>query len=378
MVLHRRKMLQTGALAALGGLLSACGRKEPDQARDEAERAAPAAATAAAGMRMPEEREPHERTFMAWPTRGIWGPDVDGVRDDIAGIARAIAEFEPVTLLANQADAKAARKACGSGVEVLPAAVDDLWMRDTGPSFVRGPEGGMAGVDLNFNGWGNKQPHRHDATVARAVLDHADIRRIKAPITGEGGALEVDGAGTLLATESSWVNRNRNPGKSRDDIEKALQNLFGVTEVIWVKGVKGKDITDYHIDALARFSEPGVVVMSKPADGAPKDVWRRAYDQARAVLSDAVDADGKRLEIVDLPEPGHLTGHSEEFLASYVNYYVVNDGVILPRFGDRRADRDAAAILRDLYPGREVVQLPVDTLGEGGGGIHCATQQQPK
>ncbi|MGW0732444.1 agmatine deiminase family protein [Streptomyces sp. NPDC002851] len=364
-------MLRAGFLTALGGALTACGSKNERPSQ-------PAGAeTAAAGWRMPEEREPHELTYMAWPTRKIWGADISGVRGDIAGIARAVAEFEPVTLLANDSDGEDAQKACGTGVTVMPAPVDDLWMRDTGPTFVLGNQG-IAGVDLNFNGWGNKQSHRRDGQVARTILEHERIKRTQAPITGEGGALEVDGEGTLLATESSWVNANRNPGTSRDDIEQALKALFGVTKVIWVAGVRGKDITDYHIDALARFSEPGVVVMSKPADGAPADLWTRAYDQARAVLNEAVDARGKRLEIVDLPEPGDLGHHSEEFLASYVNYYVVNGGVILARFGDPRADRNAASILRDLYPGRKIVQVPVDTLGEGGGGIHCSTKELPK
>ncbi|WP_419992516.1 agmatine deiminase family protein [Streptomyces boninensis] len=382
MAIRRRQVLRTGFFAAVGGAaLAACGGTgdkggRPSQAAGSAGAAGVSEETP--GWRMPEESEPHERTFMAWPAiRSIHGADFDGVRDDIARIARTIAEFEPVTLLANERDVRSAQKACGKDVELMPAPVDDLWMRDTGPSFVLGPDG-IAGIDLNFNGWGDKQTHRRDAHVARTILDRERIKRIKAPVTGEGGGLEVDGAGTLLATESCWVNANRNPGKSRDDIEDALKALYGVTKVIWVKGIKGEDITDYHIDALARFSEPGVVVIGKPADSAPRDVWRRAYDQARAVLEDAVDARGKRLEIVDLQEPDDLRGHSDEFLASYVNYYVVNDGVIAPRFGDRRADRNAAAVLRDLYPDREVVQVPVDYLGEGGGGIHCSTQQQPK
>lgn len=326
---------------------------------------------------MPDESHPHELTYMSWPTRSIWKSDISGVRADIARIARTIAEFEPVALLANGRDTKAAQKACGSGVETVPIPVDDLWTRDTGPSFVLGP-GGIAGVDLNFNGWGDKQSHGRDSDVAREILDDEGIKRIKASIIGEGGSIEVDGKGTLMATESSLVNANRNPGKSRDDIERVLKGLFGVSKVIWVDGVKGHDITDYHIDALARFSEPGVVVMSTPPEDAPQDIWTGAYDQARGVLDKAVDAKGERLEIVELPEPVDIGGRGEGFLASYVNYYVVNGGVVMPRFGDKRADSEAASIVRDLYPGREVVQIPIDSLGEGGGGIHCATQQLPK
>ncbi|MGW1375034.1 agmatine deiminase family protein [Streptomyces sp. NPDC002446] len=375
--MSRRQTLQAGALAAFGMALSACSTQDGSRSARGSGSAAPAGATPARGWRMPDEAHPHELTYMSWPTRQIWKSDVYGVREDIARIARTIAEFEPVVLLANDQDVKAARKACGSGVEVVPIPVDDLWMRDIGPTFVLGPDG-IAGVDLNFNGWGNKQAHGRDSRVAAAILDDEHITRIKAPIVGEGGSIEVDGKGTLLATESSLVNGRRNPGKSRDDIEQALKALFGITTVIWVDGVRGRDITDYHIDALARFSEPGVVVMSTPDEEAPRDVWTDAYDQARKVLDKAVDARGKRLEVVELPEPVDIGRRGDGFLASYVNYYVVNGAVIMPGFGDKRADGDAKSIVRDLYPGRKVIQLPVDTLGEGGGGIHCSTQQIPK
>ncbi|MGV9883408.1 agmatine deiminase family protein [Streptomyces sp. NPDC003006] len=367
----RRRTLKAGAGAALAAsgaaALSACGGG-----------GGPEPAGAAPGTRrMPDEAGPHELTYMSWPSRRIWKSYVHAVREDIAGIARTIAEFEPVTLLADERDAKAARRACGAGVEILPVPVDDLWMRDTGPSFVFGPDG-VAGVDLNFNGWGDKQPHDRDSDVARRILSDRRVPRVRAPIVGEGGAIEVDGAGTLLATESSLVNANRNPGKSRDEIERALKSLFGVTEVIWVDGVRGEDITDHHIDALARFAEPGVVVMSTPPPTAPEDVWAKAYRQAYDTFSTAKDARGKTLDLVDLPEPTDIGRRGPDFLASYVNYYVANGAVIMPRFGDKKADSAAASIVRDLYPGRKVTQLPVNALGEGGGGIHCATQQLPK
>ncbi|HEY1174824.1 MAG TPA: agmatine deiminase family protein [Phytomonospora sp.] len=369
MPMRRRAFLTAAFLSGAAAALAACGGDDRGSLVD-GDGGAPV-------WRMPDETHEHELTYMSWPTRRIWGSDVEDVRDDIAGIARAVAGFEPVVLLAAESDAAAAGKACGSGVDVLPVTVDDLWTRDTGPSFVLGPHG-VAGVDLNFNGWGGKQFHDNDALVARGILDEAGIARIAAPIVGEGGSIEVDGAGTLMATESSLVNPNRNPGKTRDDIERALEDLFGVTTVIWVDGVRDHDITDFHIDALARFARPGVVVMSTPGEQAPSDVWTTAYDQARAVLTEAVDARGDRLELVDLPEPTDIGRRGEEFLASYVNYYVVNGGVIAPRFGDRKADANASAILADLYPGRDITQVGVDTLGEGGGGVHCATQQLPR
>lgn len=328
---------------------------------------------------MPEETEPHARTYMAWPTGRIWGPYISGVRADVARIARTIAAYEPVTLLANEQDVAAAAHAVGSGVRVLAQPVDDLWARDTGPVFVRTDQG-LAGIDFRFNGWGEKQQHRRDRHVAAGILTHANVPRIQAPLTAEGGSLEVDGRGTLLATESSLVNDNRNPGKSRDQIERELKKLLGLKKVIWIKGLKNKDITDYHIDALARFAAPGTVVMSSPAANAPDDEWRAAYEQARGVIESSTDADGRRLTIVEIPEADPAKGGhtSPDFLASYINYYVANGAVIAPKFGDTEADAKAARTLKDLYPTRELRQLDISTLASGGGGIHCATQQQPE
>ncbi|MFE3645975.1 agmatine deiminase family protein [Streptomyces sp. NPDC059169] len=329
---------------------------------------------------MPAEICEHVRTFMSWPPLdSVWEDMAGDVQRDIAGIARALAEYEPVVILAAPEEVKAARRACGSGVDVIAVPTDDLWMRDSGPTFVQGAEG-IEGIDLHFNGWGGKQEHEYDAKVARAVLEYAGVTRVDAPLVGEGGSLEVDGQGTLLVTESSLVNPDRNPDLSRDEVENALKRLVGADKVIWFKGVKGQDITDCHVDSLARFGENGVVLLSRAWDGAGPDVWTRAYDQARRVLENATDARGRKFEVIDLPEPdpARLGRRGEDFLCSYVNYYIANGAVLIPRFGDRRADQQAAAVIGDLYPDREIVPLEIHAIAEGGGGIHCATQQQPK
>ncbi|WP_431981423.1 agmatine deiminase family protein [Streptomyces qinglanensis] len=378
----RRSVLGGGTAAALATAgVTACAQ---DRERTTGRPSAGAKESTVAdwkrtGLFMPAETHGHVRTFMSWPPLdSVWEEMAEDVRRDIAGIARALAEFEPVVLLAAPEEAKAARRACGSGVEVIAGPTDDLWMRDSGPVFVQSSEG-LRGVDLHFNGWGGKQEHEKDARVARTVLEYADVPRIDAPLVGEGGSLEVDGRGTLLATESSLVNSNRNPGLSRDDIETALKRLVGADKVIWFKGVEGEDITDCHVDSLARFGADGVVLLSRAWDGDGPDVWTRTHEQARSVLEDSADAEGGEFEIIDLPEPdpARLGRRGEDFLASYANYYLANDAVLVPRFGDRRADRQAAAVIGDLHPGREVVQLEIDAIAEGGGGIHCATQQQP-
>ncbi|MFJ8628368.1 agmatine deiminase family protein [Kitasatospora sp. NPDC093550] len=382
----RRSLLQSGAALAALALAGGCSSDSSDggaveQPGPSGTAAAPtgSATAAAAGRAMPAESRPHTRTFMAWPAlEEVWGDQLPGVRQDIAALAQAIAGFEPVVLLARPDQADQARQACGSSVEVLELMVDDLWARDTGPTFVTGPQG-LAGIDFNFNGWGDKQTHANDGQAARNLLAHYGITRVQAPITGEGGGIEVDGEGTLMATESSWVNDNRNPGKSRDQIEASFKELLGVEKVIWFKGVAGQDITDCHIDALVRFAEPGTVVLHRPTPDTPPDVWTTASQQALQVLGSTTDARGRTLKVVDLPEPDaeQIPGAGKNFLATYLNYYVCDGGVIVPRFGVRATDDEAAGIIGDLHPGRKVTQVSINHIAAGGGGIHCATQQQP-
>ncbi|MBF6328610.1 agmatine deiminase family protein [Nocardia transvalensis] len=330
---------------------------------------------------MPAESAPHARTWLAWPAKeSVWEELLPRVRAEVAGLARAIAEHEPVTMAARREHVEEAQRACGPAVEVVAAPLDDLWMRDTGPVFVTAPDGTLAGIDFNFNGWGQKAECHLDAKVARKVLELVGIPRVIAPIVAEAGALEVDGAGTLLATESSLINPNRNPGLGHDDIEKAMADLLGITKVVWLQGVADEDVTDCHVDAVARFAEPGVVLLDWPVDPDPADVFVRAAAQARAILMEATDAAGRRFDIVELPQPdpAAMPGtRGSEFLYSYVNFYVGNDAVYLPAYGDRRGDDRAAGILADLFPGRDVVRVEYNAVAEGGGGIHCSTQQQP-
>ena len=198
-----------------------------------------------------------------------------------------------------------------------------------------------------------------------------------AGLVGEAGGVETDGHGTLIAHESSWVNPNRNKG-SKPQVEAMLLDTIGARKVIWAPGIKGADITDYHIDALARFVKPGQVLIQMGEEIDPDDPWSVSAFETHAILAQATDAEGRKLDLVTLPEPYDIRVDSPDFVASYVNYYVCNGAVIASEFGDKAADTEAAAILADLYPGREIVMLNTDALGEVGGGIHCATHEQPK
>lgn len=333
----------------------------------------------AAGFRMPLESDRHQRTFMQWPARKtIYGSDraLAAVREKIALIADTIAAFEPVVLLARPEHIASARAAAGGGVDIWPIETEDLWCRDSGPTFVVDAKGSQAASDLNFNGWGGKQTCRDDARIAGRVAAKLGLRVFNAGVVGEGGGVESDGAGTAMAHASSWVNANRNAG-TRADVERRLLAAVGAEKMIWAPGVAGADITDYHIDALARFVKPGQVLIQLPDRPDPDDPWSLAAYDTYAVLKTARDARGRKLDIVVIPEPTDIRSRHDDFVSSYVNYYVCNGAVIGAQFGDSDADADAKRILEQLYPGREVVSLNVDPIGEAGGGIHCATQQQP-
>lgn len=361
--LDRRRMLQMGAgMAGFGWL----GKS--------------ASAEGSAEFYTPEESGRHERTFMQWPVSlEVYGDAgyLNPVQRKIAKIANTIAEFEPVVMLMDQQQEARARKLLSRSVEVWHIPTDDLWCRDSGPAFVVDGQGGLAVRQFNFNGWGRKQTHRNDGRIAERVAERMGLPLLDNGLVGEPGGVESDGAGTLIAHESSWINRNRNKG-GKAEVERLLLEAMGARKMIWAPGIKGADITDYHIDALARFIEPGVVLIQMGDEVDPTDPWSVAAFETHDRLAAATDAEGRKLELVVLPDPIDIPGRSRDFVASYVNYYVCNDGVIAAEFGDKAADDEAADILAELYPGREIVMMNVDALGKIGGGIHCATHEQPR
>nr|WP_235916095.1 agmatine deiminase family protein [Spelaeibacter cavernicola] len=327
---------------------------------------------------MPDEGDPHKRTWMAFgASEDIWGAELlPDVRRNLATIAQTIARFEPVTMLVRQEDLDEARTLVGPTVDLVVAPLDDLWMRDTGPVFVKG-NGTAAALNFNFNGWGDKQEHAQDAKVAQFVCSQAGAEMVRTDLTLEGGGIEVDGEGTAIITESCVLNANRNPGWSKSDVEAELGRVLGLQKIIWLPGIAGKDITDGHTDFYARFAGPGKVVAGYDPDpqSFDHDVTQRHLD----ILDGATDARGRKIEVVVIDGPTDLREQSpsEDFAAGYINFYVCNGGVIAPQFGDPAADADAKQKLETLFPGRSVVQLDIDAIASGGGGIHCTTQQEP-
>jgi agmatine deiminase len=321
---------------------------------------------------MPAEWEPHQATLMEWPTitrAGFWGELFDQAKSDFAAVANAAAAFEPVVMVADPSQAAEARSMCGGNVDILPMPIDDSWMRDNGPIFVTGGRGGVALVQFGFNAWGEKYlPYDRDAQVPARVAAHLGMRRYEAPMVLEGGSFFVDGQGSLLTTEQCLLHPNRNPGMTREQIERTLGDYLGVDRVIWLgQGHPLDRDTDGHVDAIAQYVRPGTVLLDVPAD--PADPYHETGQDNLGRLRAARDASGREIEIVvfeaGTPSP-----------TAYMNHYLVNGGVIVPADGEPN-DEAALAQIGATYPDREVVTVPGKTILEGGGGPHCITQQVP-
>ena len=329
---------------------------------------------------MPDESDPHLRTWMAFgASQNIWGKKLlPEVQRNLATIALTIAKYEPVSMLVRQADLLVAQRLMGDKVDLIVCPHDDLWIRDMGPVFVVAENGDKAGVDFNFNGWGEKQDFGRDAEVAAFVTRRSGARLIQTDLVLEGGGIEVDGHGTAIITESCVLNENRNPGVSKSQCERELERLLGIEKIIWLPGIKGKDITDGHTDFYARFARPGVVVAGYDPD--PKSFDHAVTKRHLEILRTARDAAGRKLELVVLEAPSSVRVKfaSNDFAAGYINFYVCNGAVIAPEFGDPRTDATAKRELQRAFHGRDVVQINVDGIAASGGGIHCTTQQEPK
>ena len=331
--------------------------------------------------RMPAEWERHVRTWMAWPstgyTLGETPAQADEARATWAAVALAIADFEPVSLIVTAEAASIARDYLGRRtrhpITLVEAELDDAWMRDIGPTFVIDGDR-IAGIDWVFNGWGAQGWARWDldAQIASHICSHEQIDTLRSPLVNEGGGIHVDGAGTVLVTDTVQRDPGRNPNWTRDEVEAELSRTLGVERVVWLPRGLTRDYDEFgtrgHVDIVACFVPNGRVLVHDQRDPHHPDF--AVSEEIRSTLHDA------GLETIDLPAPTVLRDDEGWVDYSYVNHYVVNDGVILCSFDDPN-DQIAAGILRQVYPGRDVVLVDARPLFARGGGIHCITQQQP-
>ena len=335
---------------------------------------------------MPEESEPHKRTWMSFiASYDVWEErQVPEVQRNLATIAKTIAKYEPVSILVRKKDYKIALKLLGGldrhnyPIELIEFKMNDLWMRDTGPAFVINEEGKKAAINFNFNGWGEDQDYEYDAKIADFVAKTAGVKSIQSSLVLEGGCFELDGQGTAIMTESCILNDNRNPNKGKAEVENELKKLLGLDKIIWLKGIKGKDITDGHTDFYARFAKPSVVVVSRDMDKSSYDY--KTTRENIEILKSSTDAKGNSLEIIILDTPWDINTKygMKDFAAGYVGYYVCNGAVIMQKFGDKNVDNVAKQKLAKVFPKHRIEQISIDGIASGGGSIHCATQQEPK
>ncbi len=350
------------------------------------------------GFFMPAEWAAHAGTWMIWPERtDNWRMGAKPAQAAFARVAEAIAETEPLTMCVSPAQYQNARRVLSPAVRVVEMTTNDAWMRDCGPTCVVDGKGHVRGVDWVFNAWGGLEgglyfPWDQDELVAQKVLGIERLDRYKAPIVLEGGSIHVDGEGTLLTTEECLLNPNRNPGLSKAEIEAQLEAYLGISRTIWLDRGVHNDETSGHIDNIACFARPGVVLLSWTDDTA--DPQYEISKDALERLSHAKDARGRSLEVVKLHQPGPLFQTAEEaegvdhvegtqprvaglrLAASYVNFYIANGAIIMPLL-DPKHDGAAVETLARVFPGRKVKGVPAREILLGGGNIHCITQQQP-
>ena len=332
---------------------------------------------------MPAEWYQHECCWMQWPTEffpinatSSWSHfNLDKGRLAWANVANAISRFEKLKMIVHPNDYKSALNLLDKNIEILQTPIDDAWCRDTGAIFLLNEKNQLGGVDSDFNCWGYKENFEQDDKVAKFMINEANATYFKNDMVLEGGSIHVNGQGTLITTEQCLLHENRNPHLSKDDIENNLKNFFGVTKIIWLK--HGTDEgTNGHIDNVACFSDEGTILAMTCSD--KQDTYYDLLSENLEILKTSVDQDNKPLNIVELEMSKKRLIPDDDEPSSYINFYIANDAVIFPIFGDDVADQNAMNIIKSQFPNRQIVCLDGHDILMGGGNIHCITQQQPK
>lgn len=336
----------------------------------------------------PAEWSNHEACWLAWPSAGdLWESDLAPAQAEFAALCRAIsgvdypsasrpAETLEILVPDEAAQAQAAVALKGLPVRFHRIPFGDIWLRDTGPIFLTDGRGALKAAKFRFNGWGEKYVLPHDSEVSAAITKAGDFPGAGFDWVLEGGSVEVDGEGTCLTTKQCLMNPNRNPGLSAAQIEKGLKDALGVEKILWLDEGLLNDHTDGHIDTIARFIAPSIVLCMHA--GSPDDPNAAVLKRIQTQLEGMADARGRKLKVVTIPSPGKVVDEEGEIMpASYVNFYISNRTVVVPTYG---VSNDAAAVkaIADQFPGRKTLGLSAKAILSGGGAFHCITQQQPE
>ncbi|WKY42863.1 agmatine deiminase family protein [Eubacteriaceae bacterium ES2] len=329
---------------------------------------------------MPPEWALHESTIIEWPVKEslVFPDNYDEVLNGYTSAIQAISEFEPVTLIVNHDAFKEAKSRCGNQIDYVIISHNDGWCRDNGPTIVINNNGERRGINWKFNAWGEKyHPFDLDNEVAPKILKNYNIDCLDSPLVLEGGSIHVDGQGTLLTTEECLLNKNRNPLFAKNIIERELKNQLGISQIIWLKRGLFGDETDGHIDNLACFSKPGTILLQTSFNKG--DINHGRTMENLSILNSSRDANGRLPEIVFIDQPPARVYRKKLLPLSYLNFYIVNGGIILPVFGGdaKKYDENAISILGEQFPDHKIVTLDGMALIKEGGNIHCITQQIP-
>ncbi|CAB4624564.1 MAG: agmatine deiminase family protein [Actinobacteria bacterium] len=329
---------------------------------------------------MPAEWEDHSQSWMAWPSSGYTlgdsAEDVQAARKTWANVANAIVQFEPVTMLCEKRDFEIAASFLDESVVLIEAELNDAWMRDIGPTFVKNSAGEIAGVDWIFNGWGAQAwaTWDKDEKIAEQISSLANVQNLKSTLINEGGGIHVDGQGRVLLTETVQLGEGRNSKLTKQAVEAEIHAKLGTSQAIWLKRGLTRDYDEFgtrgHVDIVACFAPGGKVLVHVQENPEHPD-----FEVSKEVL--ATFAEHPELTLVPVAAPQVLQDQEGFVDYSYINHYVVNGAVILCGFDDPN-DARAAETLKSVYPDREIVLVDARELFARGGGIHCITQQQPR
>ena len=332
---------------------------------------------------MPPEWYPHECCWMQWPTETFpsdvtpsWSHfDLDKGRIAWANVANTISQFETLKMIVHPNDRESAINLLNNNVEILELPINDAWCRDTGAIFLLNDKNELGGVDSDFNCWGYKENFELDDKVAKFMIEKTKAKYFKNNMVLEGGSINVNGKGTMITTEQCLLNKNRNPELSKEQIEKNLKDYFGVSKIIWLK--HGTDEgTDGHVDNVACFSNSNTILTMTCTD--KSDSYYDLLTENLEILRSSTDQDGNPINIIELEMSKKRLIPNDDEPSSYINFYISNNAIILPIFGDEPADENAKKILDSQFQNRQIVCLDGRDILLGGGNIHCITQQQPR